>query len=168
MPAGRPTKYSDYILTKAQGYVSNCQDAKEMPFIEELALQLDVSDDTIVEWSKEHNEFSATVKRLKMLQKLHLKKGALEKRLHPSLSIFLLKANHGMSEDEKEQETDHSYHVHFVGCDPKTLEDAIFDKKEATAALEKAEKAIENFTGRKAENPIVQAITDAQKTQTNS
>jgi hypothetical protein len=95
---GRPTKYDEAMLAKAQSYVQHCQDAKEIPFIEELALLLDIHDDTIVEWSKNNVEFSATVKRLKMLQKLHLKKGALEKRLHPSLAIFLLKANHGLDE----------------------------------------------------------------------
>ncbi len=98
---GRPTKYDESMLTKTQAYVQRCQDAQAMPFIEELALQLGVCDDTIVEWAKEHDELSATVKKLKMLQKLSLKKGALEKKLHPSLSIFLLKANHGMNEDEK-------------------------------------------------------------------
>ncbi len=95
---GRPTKYDQTMLRKAQGYVQHCQKMKEMPFIEELALELDLCDDTIVEWSKKHSEFSATVKRLKMLQKLYLKRGALEKRLHPSLAIFLLKANHGLTE----------------------------------------------------------------------
>ena len=98
---GRPTKYNEQMLSKAQSYVQHCQNGEEMPFIEELALELDVNEDTVVEWAKTHVEFSATVKRLKMLQKLYLKKGALEKKLHPSLSIFLLKANHGMNEEEK-------------------------------------------------------------------
>ena len=147
-----------------------------MPFIEELALILDVNDDSIVEWTKEHEEFSATVKRLKMLQRLHLKKGALEKKLHPSISVFLLKANHGMNEDEKEPESPQSMHVHWVGMDPKTLEDAIYDKQEAIAAMEKAQKAIEKFSGLtmemenvnpQRENPIVQAIIDAQKKESS-
>ena len=139
---GRPTKYNEDVLVKAQSYVQHCQNATEMPFIEELALSLDINEDTVVEWAKEHDEFSATVKRLKMLQKLHLKKGALEKRLHPSLSIFLLKANHGLNEEEKEPETSQSIHVHLVGMEPKTLEDAMANKKEAIVAMEKAERDI--------------------------
>ncbi len=147
MPAGRPTKYDSQILAKARKYVKTCQNSNEMPFIEELALKLDVSDDTIVEWMKSHDEFSATVKRLKMLQKLHLKKGALEKRLHPSLAVFLLKANHGMTEDEKEKESegDRSIKVILVGSVPKTLEEAI-------AAREYAEENEEKFRNATQEN----------------
>ena len=159
---GRPTKYDEKMLTKARAYVQRCQNDKEMPFIEELALTLDVNDDSIVEWAKEHDEFSATVKRLKMLQKLQLKRGALEKRLHPSLAVFLLKANHGMNEDQKEPESPLSVHVHYIGKDPKTLDDAIANKEWAIDEQEKAEKAIEEFTGTKRQNPIVQAIIDAQ------
>lgn len=137
--------YGEEILAKAQSYVQHCQDAKEMPFIEELALLLEIHDDTIVEWSKNNEEFSATVKRLKMLQRLHLKKGALEKRLHPSLSVFLLKANHGMNEDQKEAESPVTHCVHFVGIDPKTLEEAMYNRNDAIERMEKAEKAIEKF-----------------------
>ncbi len=100
---GRPTKYNEEILSKAQSYVLDCQNDQQMPFIEELALTLDVNEDTVVEWTKAHSEFSATVERLRMLQKFYLKKGALEKKLHPTLTIFLLKANHGMNEEEKVQ-----------------------------------------------------------------
>lgn len=98
---GRPTKYNEEMLASAQSYVQHCQDAQEMPFMEEIALRLGVNEDTVVEWTKIYYEFSATVETLRTLQKLHLKKGALEKKLHPSLSIFLLKANHGMNEEEK-------------------------------------------------------------------
>lgn len=114
MSVGRPTKYNEEMLGKAQSYVQHCQDAKEMPFIEELALELNVNEDTVVEWTKAYDEFSATVGRLKMLQKLYLKKGALEKKLHPSLSIFLLKANHGMNEDEKTTNEEIVVHVKMV------------------------------------------------------
>lgn len=83
--AGRPSKYSDEMLVKAQKYVKRCQNAQEMPYIEELALLLDVNDDTVVEWTRNNGEFSATIRKLKMLQKLCLKRGALEKKLHTNL-----------------------------------------------------------------------------------
>ncbi len=95
---GRPTKYNDEILNKAKSYVSHCQDKEKIPYIEELALILDINDDTIVEWTKKHKEFSATIDQLKTLQKLRIKDGALTKQLHPSTSMFLLRANHGVSD----------------------------------------------------------------------
>jgi hypothetical protein len=134
---GRPTKYNEERLQEAQGYVAECLQANTIPFIEELALKLDVHDDTLVEWGKEHTEFSATMKKLKMLQKLHLKKGTLEKKLQPTFAIFLLKANHGMNEEEKEEVEPMSVTVKFVGVDPKNLEEAIEARKKAEEAEEK-------------------------------
>ncbi|MFA6039332.1 MAG: terminase small subunit [Candidatus Peribacteraceae bacterium] len=101
---GRPTKYGSDIVASARRYVENCARTKEIPFIEELALQLGVDDDTIVEWAKKHDEFSATIKQLRLLQRLYLQKDSLSRKIHPTSAIFLLKANHGFMEAEKRQE----------------------------------------------------------------
>jgi hypothetical protein len=95
---GRPTKYNEEMHSKADIYIKLCLNNKRIPYIEELALELDVNDDTLVEWGKDHDEFSATIKRLKMLQKLCFKRDALERKIHPTMAIFLLKANHGLNE----------------------------------------------------------------------
>jgi len=94
----RPTKYSQELLKKAEEYVNACQESGEIPYIEELALDLQINDDTIVEWAKKYDEFSATVDKLKLLQRLGLKKGALTKVYQAGISIFLLKCNHGMDD----------------------------------------------------------------------
>lgn len=118
-PVGRPTKYNAEILKKAQEYVQRCQKEKQTPFVEELALILDVNDDTIVEWTGKHDAFSATVKQLKMLQRMHLKKGALEKRYQPSIAIFLLKVNHGLDEKQPEISVKHEpLRIEFVSAVP--------------------------------------------------
>jgi len=96
---GRPTKYSEEMMKKAKLYVARCQKEEKIPYIEELALILGINDDTIVEWSKIHKDFSATMKDLRMLQKLRIQDGSLNKQLQPSTSIFMLKSNHGMSDD---------------------------------------------------------------------
>jgi hypothetical protein len=97
---GRPSKYTEEMLARAQGYFCECKKSGKTPFVEEIALELDVSDDTIVEWSKANEEFSATMRKLKLLQKLRLKQGALYRQYQPTTAIFLLKANHGLSEKE--------------------------------------------------------------------
>jgi|GEM_PF-1097868 len=154
---GRPTKYSEITTKKAQEYFDSCRASGTTPFIEELALDLDVHDDTIVEWAKAHGEFSATVRKLKLLQKLSLKKGALSKHLQPTTAIFLLKANHGMNDEEKgEPERVNDIHIHYVGTTPTTLGDAMVNKKSALKELEKAEKAIEELSGA-TKNPSDQA-----------
>jgi len=144
---GRPTKYNEETVKKTQKYFDSCRASGSMPFIEELALELDVNDDTIVEWSKNNEEFSAAVSKVKLLQKLSLKKGALSKQLQPTTAIFLLKVNHGMNEEEKkDKDPVDGFHIHLVGNKPTNLEDALVNKKTAIEDLEKAEKAIADFS----------------------
>ncbi len=103
---GRPTKYSPAMVAKAKAYYQRCLRAKDstgkqvirIPWVEELALELDIDDDTIVEWCKDDDkkEFSATIKKLNTLQQLRLSQRTLGK--NPAGSIFLLKVNHNKKE----------------------------------------------------------------------
>jgi len=93
---GRPTKYNRDVARQAKKYVEDCYKGNRTPYIEELALELDLNDDTINEWTKKHSDFSATIDRLKILQRLHLKRGALEKKFQSNIATFLLKANHDL------------------------------------------------------------------------
>jgi len=139
------------MLSKAESYFCECRKSGKTPFIEELALELDINDDTLVEWGKEHAELSATVRKLKLLQKLRLKQGALSKQLQPTTAIFLLKVNHGMKDEEKEEpERITGFHIHYVGSTPTTLGDALANKKSAIEEMEKAEKAIQEFSSNNA------------------
>lgn len=116
---GRPCeacKRMDEIINKTKEFLDNCRVKTEsgrtrhvnIPYIEELALELDVDDETIGLWASkknekdelEHPQFSATIKRLKTMQKMMLLKHTLGKT--PAGSIFQLKANHGMMESEKQ------------------------------------------------------------------
>lgn len=112
-PGGRPTKYSDDILIKAQKYLEHHRQTKyTIPYIEELVLDLRINDDTLVAWTNArypddhplagtlvHEEFSATIKDIKRLQRLRLLKETIKP--YPAGAIFQLKANHGMVETEK-------------------------------------------------------------------
>lgn len=102
MKPGRPTKYNEAILLKTQKYFQEClrpTDGKmRMPFIEELSLLLDIDDDTVNEWTKdpEKKQFSAIIKRIRILQRLRLTQRCLGK--NPTGAIFLLKVDHGKKE----------------------------------------------------------------------
>ena len=72
---GRPTDYSEEILTKTKEYIDNCNDTDEdkehnikykvnLPTIEGLALYLNINKDTIYEWRKEKPEFSEFIAKL--------------------------------------------------------------------------------------------------------
>lgn len=106
---GRPTKYSEEMLIKANTYLSDSRAGKVIiPFIEELALILDVDEDTVNNWCKAKDEFGeprfpeffGAIKKLKTLQKLRLMQRILG-RYNPTGGIFLLKTLHGMIEEEK-------------------------------------------------------------------
>ncbi len=105
---GRPTKYNDEVLEHAKEYLARfTKMTGKHPYIEELALEMDLDDETVMLWAKAKNEegglkypeYSATIKRIKSLQKLRL----LEKSMYqfPAGAIFQLKANHNMMESEK-------------------------------------------------------------------
>ena len=71
-----------------------------MPTMEGLAEYLDVSTDTLYEWGKRHKEFSVAVKKVAERQRKQLMDDGMYggKEVNAAMAIFLLKANHGMSD----------------------------------------------------------------------
>lgn len=99
----RPLNYpnEDEIVRLAQEYISSTgREQTSLPTIEGLALHLDLDDETITEYAKIYPKFSATVKRVKALQKNQLMEDGMYggKEVNQAMAIFLLKANHGMVE----------------------------------------------------------------------
>lgn len=73
-------------------------DKQTVPYIEDIAILLGIDDDSVNEWTKTHDEFSATIKRAKILQRKFLKQQGLSNKVNVSMAIFLLKANHRLIE----------------------------------------------------------------------
>lgn len=90
-------KYNNTIVGKVEKYYKEV----EIPFVEEIAEILDVSDQTIVDWCKKHPEFKVVYDRLIRKQKLQLLKGSMNRDIATAGAIFQLKANHGLIESEK-------------------------------------------------------------------
>lgn len=94
---GRPTKYKPEYVKVARDYI----DSVSIPYVQQLALNLDVDIDTILEsWTKMDKEFFRTIKRLKTKQELGL---LTEETINPTMRIFQLKCNHGYIETSKSQ-----------------------------------------------------------------
>jgi len=101
---GRPTKYDPSMIQKIEEYVRSCgREQTKLPKRVDVALLLDVDDDTLVEWEKKYPDFSATIKKVDQLQKGELIDDGLfgGKEINAAMAIFLLKANHNMMETEK-------------------------------------------------------------------
>lgn len=105
---GRPTKYNDGMIDRANDYIQSCgRESTELPTIEGLALTLQVDDTTLLSWAEKNPKFLATIKNLKFKQKNQLINDGLYggKEINAAMAIFLLKANHGMIETERKEIT---------------------------------------------------------------
>ena len=101
---GRPTKLNERMIEKAEAYI----EAEDVPFIEGLALELDVDVETMRDWTVRSDDlnkrFLRTWNKLRAKQKKFLQKGGLtDKDVKSNMAIFLLKANHGMIETERRE-----------------------------------------------------------------
>lgn len=105
-PVGAPTKYDPEFpyLQKANEYLKKCgREQTRLPKVEEFCdEELDIDDDTAVEWCKLYpkSEFSAAIKKIKRAQKGQLIDDGMYggKEVNPGVAVFLLKVNHGMVE----------------------------------------------------------------------
>ncbi len=114
--AGRPCMFcenKEEYLEKTKAYLERVRPSGSVkaivPWIEELALELDTTDENIVNWAKkktpdselEHPEFFTAVAKLKMIQKLRLQQRTLG-RYQPMGALKLLQFNHGAVETSKQ------------------------------------------------------------------
>lgn len=111
---GRPTKYSKKIIEKAREYLDNCNDEYDefhktrglksntyeriinvnIPTIEDLALYLKISRETVYDWRDKYSEFSDIVKEVQITQASRLIKGGLSGTYNPAIAKVLL-TKHG-------------------------------------------------------------------------
>lgn len=101
---GRPTKYiPDIIYPKIDQYLTMCgRENTELPTVEGLAQYINVNADTIFEWAKRYPDFSEYIKKLKDKQKNQLINDGMYggKEVNSTMAIFLLKAIHGLKEND--------------------------------------------------------------------
>lgn len=97
MPAGQPRVFPtpvdmDIAITK---YMEFCVKEDRVPFMKGFCLRLGKCSD-LLEFYKEQKEYSRSIKRLKDYCEQHLAENALNNKINPTMSIFLLKNNHNM------------------------------------------------------------------------
>jgi len=116
MKTGRPTKYSDEMIKKAEQYIKNCKDEIKqiisgmneksgnefykdklivnIPTAEGLSLYLDVSRKTLYTWAEEHDEFSHILDRMNAVQASRVINKAMSGDYNPLIAKLLL-GKHG-------------------------------------------------------------------------
>lgn len=121
---GAPSKYqSEFATTKFEEYIALCKKGNEptliptnssyivihnakLPSKEDYALFLEVSPETLRNWSEQHYDFAVVMDKLHSIQKIFLINHGLSGRYHSQMAKLLLGINHGMIE-RKEVETTH-------------------------------------------------------------
>ncbi len=139
---GRPTEYKSDLPDKLRSYTNDCLSKQRIPWLEEFCNNNEISERTLRDWCKAHDEMSDAREHLMMVQKMILKQLCISKGTHVAGPIFLLKANHGFIETEKVQ------HV-GSGEEPLTL---IFTDSATYKAHEENKKKLEAKQAKEPEN----------------
>lgn len=99
MKTGRPSKYDPSLVEEVDKYLDSLND-DELPMMASLALYLNVSKDTLVEWGKQYSQFSVALKKLMHFQERKLVNDGIYggKEVNATIVKLLLQNNHGMKE----------------------------------------------------------------------
>jgi len=103
MAGGRPTKYNDAIVEKAQEYLDGDwrfnEYVEDVPFPTEvgLARYLGLARSTVALWAQKHAEFSDILEKILTIQQEILEAGGVMGKFNPTITRLIL-SRHGVIE----------------------------------------------------------------------
>jgi hypothetical protein len=103
LQVGRPSKLTQETFNQIDEYLNTCgQEQAKLPSIVGLARHLNVNKDTIYTWSKVYPELSDYLKKIADRQQEDLMNAGLYggREVNAGMAVFLLKALHGLHENE--------------------------------------------------------------------
>lgn len=106
-PVGRPSKYDDEMLARAEWYADNYAEKGDVvPTVVGLALHLGVATATVYNWSKDADkeEFLGIFTRIEQLQHQGLVNGGLSNAFNPAITKMML-TKHGYSDKVEQSHT---------------------------------------------------------------
>lgn len=119
---GRPTKFTTSTSKRVTHYTNDCLEKGIFPTFEGLAAFLGVGTRTLYDWELEHTDFSQTMEKIRDTQRQLLITNGLTGGYNTRFAMFLLKANHGMTEkDPLVDATQNNY----MNISPDLLADAL-------------------------------------------
>ena len=122
---GRPTKYSDEIITKTRDYIdnfANCGDV--IPSVAGLSIILKISRDTVYDWASQEDkkEFSYTLGELLAKQEQILINKGLTSEFNSNIVKLALGNHHSYKERQdittNDKEIDSKFTVEVVSAKP--------------------------------------------------
>lgn len=118
MPPGRPLKFKSVqeLEDLIEAYFKNCEDNKDVPTITGLAVELDTTRRTLIDYEEKYHEkdqgYSHAIKKAKARIEAALESNALANKVNPTIAIFSLKNNYGWkdrTEIDSTAEITHKY-----------------------------------------------------------
>lgn len=116
---GRPSILTDEMVMKAKSYLVPSYD---LPTIEGLALELDISRDTLYDWEKKNEDFSYILSKLRLMQANKLIQKGVKGEYNAAIVKMML-TKHGYVEKSEQDLTTNGKDlampilVKFVGDD---------------------------------------------------
>ena len=120
MPAGRPLKFQrvQELQDRIDSYFSECEAKGKVVSVTGLALYLDTSRETLLDY-QEKPEFSDAIKKAKLRCENWVEEGALSNKVNATSAIFNLKNNFGWK-DKQEMEHSGGVQINIVRYDDNT------------------------------------------------
>lgn len=131
------SNYSDALLPKAYSYIEN----NSYPTIEGLAMELRAFPLTLTNWSEKFPAFKTVYELVLLKQKNSLIQNGINGTNNVIMSIFLLKANHGLRDRPEDQREDEDIIVETISYDNQN--------KKAKRELKSIKKRTKRVTKRK-------------------
>jgi len=104
-PAGRPTKKTDDVITKAQDYINGGYLKDELvPTIAGLSLYINIRRSTIYKWATENQIFSDILEKVMAAQEHKLINGGLTGEYNSTITKLML-TKHGYSDKQETEVT---------------------------------------------------------------
>jgi hypothetical protein len=101
---GRPTKYEPKFVQQVEEYLKTCgRDQTKLPKRVDIAMLLEVDEDTLNNWAKKHKDFFGALSHVDQKQKSTLIDDSFYggREINANVGMFLLEANHGMIRTER-------------------------------------------------------------------
>jgi len=89
-PVGRRSKYKKKFIKEVEKYIEECIERDKVPFKKEFALRVEVTEDTLSNWSKRNPKFLGAMKRLESYSEVQLMNGVISRKINPQGAQFLL------------------------------------------------------------------------------
>lgn len=136
-PGGRPLKFKSVedLEELIQGYFVDCDQEKKPYTITGLALWLDTSRETLINY-EERPEFFDAIKRAKSKCENWIEENALTNKVNPTTAIFNLKNNYGWKDKTEQDITSQGQQLGVVILPPKQNDNSMGTTTETSNSTE--------------------------------